>query len=315
MLIFIARRSAQAVLAIVVTMFFLHIGLFYLGDPFASVNEKVIPPDLREALREKFGMDEPFHVRFLVYLKNLFTGELGIDFDQRRQVSDMLADTVPGSIRLALLAILLSTVIGILAGVLAAVRRDTVLDVLITTSAVILMAIPLFVLATGLHRGLSGFQLFGLELFPSIPRVFGQDVPWYREVVLPAVALAAGDIVFVCRLMRASMLDVLGSDYLRTARAKGISERRVLLRHGMRNAIIPVVNHAGIAVGILMGGTIIVETIFQYRGVGFLFVKALYSNNRPVIMGIVAYAIITFIVLTAIVDILTAYLDPRIRLD
>ncbi|HEV2781927.1 MAG TPA: ABC transporter permease [Actinophytocola sp.] len=315
MLKFVVRRSALAVLAIVVVMFVLHIGVFYLGDPFASEDEKVVPPKVRDALRAKFGLDEPFHVRFLIYLKNLFTGDLGIDFDQRRPVADMLAATVPNSLLLAVLAIAISTVIGVVAGVVAAVWRDSFIDTLITTGAVVLMCIPLFVLATALRRQLTGLELFGTEIFPSLPRRFGEDVPRYKEVLLPAISLAAADLVFVARLMRTSMLEVLGADYLRTARAKGISERRVLFKHGVRNAIIPVVNHMGIAVGILMGGTVIVETIFQYNGVGFLFLRAILANNRPIIMGVTAYAAIVFIVVIALVDMLSAYLDPRIRLN
>jgi oligopeptide transport system permease protein len=312
---FIARRAALAVLIIIVTLFLLHIGLFYLGDPFASIDEKVVPPATREALRAKFGMDKPFGERYLIYLKNLFTGDLGIDFRQRRPVGDLLAATVLNSVRLALLAVFISTVLGILAGVVAAVWRDSFWDVLITITVIVFMCIPLFVMATMLRQTMTGFDVFGLEIFPDLPRTFGVEVPWFKEVLLPAVSLAIGDIAFVARLMRTSMIEVLGADYLRTARAKGISERKVVFKHGVRNAIIPVVNLSGLGLGALIGGTVIVETIFQYNGVGYLFFRALQQNNQPILMAVIAYATVAFIVIVALVDILSAYLDPRIRLN
>jgi oligopeptide transport system permease protein len=312
---FVARRSAQAVLVLLVALLLLHIGVFYLGDPFLADQEKILPLHIQEALRAKFGMDKPFHMRYLIYLKNLFTADLGIDYDGRRPVAGMLAATVPNTVRLAVLAIAISTVIGIVAGVIAAVMRDSYVDVLITTSAVLLMSIPLFVLATGLRRELTGLELFGTEIFPALPRAFGMETLWYKEILLPAISLAAGDLVFVARLMRTSMLEVLGADYMRTARAKGITERRVLFKHGVRNAIIPVANHGGIAFGTLLGGTVIVEAIFQYDGVGRLFLRATLANNQPIIMGITAYAVMAFVVVVALVDILCAYLDPRIRLN
>lgn len=315
MLKFVAQRAMQAVLVIIVTTLIVYAGLFYFGNPFASVGEKVIPPETQAVLRAKFGMDEPFFVRYLIYLKNLFTGEFGIDFDQRRPVSALMAAAAPSTIRLALVAILISTLLGVMAGVAAAVWRGTFWDALITTSAIVLLCIPVFVLAATMRAELAGLRLFGLEIFPLLPKQFGIDVPWYREVLLPAVSLAIGDAVFVARLMRASMLDVLGADYLRTARAKGLSERKVVFKHGVRNAIIPVANHAGVALGALMGGTLIVETIFQYKGLGYLFIAAVQSANRPIVMAIAAFATVVFVVLVAIVDMLCAYLDPRIRLN
>jgi ABC-type dipeptide/oligopeptide/nickel transport system permease component len=314
MLKFAARRLSQAILVIIAVTLATFAGLFYFGDPFKSVGEKIIPPDTQAVLHAKFGMDKPFVERYLIYLKNLFTGEFGVDFDQRRPVAQLVGAVAPNTARLALLAIAISVTIGVLAGVVAAVWRGRLLDTLITVVVILLLCIPLFVLAVILRAELAGLHVFGFELFPELPHVFGADPPWYKDVLLPAVALALGDIAFVARLMRASMLDVLGSDYLRTARAKGISEGRVILKHGVRNAIIPVVNHAGIAMGALMGGALIVETVFQYDGIGRLFIRSLLSANRPIVMAIAVLATIAFIVIVALIDVLSAYLDPRIRL-
>jgi ABC-type dipeptide/oligopeptide/nickel transport system permease component len=139
--------------------------------------------------------------------------------------------------------------------------------------------------------------------------------PWYTEVLLPAITLAIVDAAFIARLMRGSMLEVLRMDYIRTARAKGLGERTVILKHAFRNSIIPVVTYVGISIGVLLGGAIITETLFTYNGVGFLLYKSILQNNNPVIMAIVTFAVLVYVFLSMIVDILYAYLDPRIRLS
>jgi ABC-type dipeptide/oligopeptide/nickel transport system permease component len=151
-------------------------------------------------------------------------------------------------------------------------------------------------------------------IFPVVPRSFTDEAPWYQEVLLPAFTLAIVDAAFIARLMRGSMLEVLRSDYIRTARAKGLSERTVIGKHAFRNSIIPVVTYVGISIGVLLGGAIITETIFQYNGVGFLLFNSIRNNNQPVIMAIVVFGVISYVVLSLIVDILYAFLDPRIRL-
>ena len=314
MLKFTARRFAQAVLVVFVSTFVMYIGIFQLGDPFETIGEKMIPPDHQAMLRSSFGLDKPFYLQYLIYLKNLFTGELGIDFDQRRPVWDLLAAVAPNSVRLAILVIAINVVIGVLAGVVAAVWKDTFWDTLVTVSTILMLCLPLFALGVTLRHSLSGLDVFGVELFPTIPHSYLVEVPWYKEVLLPALTLAVLDIAFIARLMRASMIEVLHADYLNTARGKGLTERRVVLRHGVRNALIPVVNHVGIHFGALLGGTLIVETIFQYRGLGYLFIRSLDSSNSPVILAIAVYAVIAFVVVSALGDVLCAYLDPRIRL-
>ena len=315
MLKFTARRLAQAVLVVFISTFVMYVGIFQLGDPFKTIGEKMIPPDHQAMLRSAFGLDRPFYLQYLSYLKHLFTGQLGIDFDQRRPVWDLLTAVAPNSARLAILAIAINVIIGILAGVVAAVWKDSFWDALVTVSTVLLLCFPLFALSVTLRTSLAGLHLFGIELFPMIPHGYGVDVPWYREVLLPAFALAVGDVAFIARLMRASMIDVLHQDYLNTARGKGLTERRVVFKHAVRNALIPVVNHVGIAFGALLGGTLIVETIFQYRGLGYLFIRALVSSNSPVILAIAVYAVITFVIVSALADVACAYLDPRIRLN
>jgi oligopeptide transport system permease protein len=307
---FIIRRLAQAVLVIIAATFLIYVGLIAIGDPFSSSGDKVVPIDVQQTLRAKFGMDKPFIMQYLTYLGNLFTGDFGIDFEQRRPVADMLSTAVPKTARLAGLAIVIDVVIGVTAGIIAAVWRYSVWDVLVTIITTVAIGVPTFIIGVALRVNLSG-----VWFFPVVPHSFTQDVNWFSETILPAITLAVVDAAFIARLMRGSMLEVLRADYIRTARAKGISERRVIGKHAFRNSIIPVTTYVGISLGVLMGGAIITESIFQYNGVGFLLATSIARNNNPVIMAIVLFGVLTYILLSMIVDILYAFLDPRIRLN
>ncbi|HEX6357144.1 ABC transporter permease [Actinophytocola sp.] len=307
---FVIRRAAQAIMVVIAATMLLFLGLFVLGDPFASTGDKVVPPATQAILREKFGMDQSVPMQYLTYLGNLFTGDLGIDLNQRRPVADMLGVALPNSARLALIAIIIDIVIGVAAGIIAAVWRYSVWDVLVTILTTLAIGLPTFVIGVWLRQTVSGFWIF-----PQVPRTFTELAPWYTEVLLPAFTLAIVDAAFIARLMRGSMLEVLRADYIRTARAKGLGERTVIMKHAFRNSIIPVVTYIGISIGVLLGGAIITETIFQYNGIGFLLYRSILQQNQPVIMAIVTYAVLAYVALSMIVDILYAYLDPRIRLS
>jgi oligopeptide transport system permease protein len=307
---FVIRRLAQAVMVVVAATILLFIGLFVLGDPFASSGDKVVPPETQAILREKFGMDQSLPMQYLTYLGNLFTGDLGIDLNQRRPVSDMLGAALPNTARLALIAIVIDIIIGVVAGIIAAVWRYSFWDVLVTIVTTLAIGVPTFVIGVWLRQTVSG-----VWIFPQVPRTFTEVVPWYTEVLLPALTLAIVDAAFIARLMRGSMLEVLRMDYIRTARAKGLGERTVIMKHAFRNSIIPVVTYIGIGIGVLLGGAIITETLFQYNGIGFLLYRSILQNNNPVIMAIVTFAVLVYVLLSMIVDILYAYLDPRIRLS
>lgn len=306
---FILRRAGQAVLVVIGATLLVFIATFVLGDPFASTGDRQVPPEIAAANRAQFGLDEPLPVQYLTYLGNLFTGDLGVDFDQRRPVIDMLAETVPATIRLALVAIVIDVVIGVTAGVIAAVKRYSFADVLVTVASTLAIGLPTFIIGIVLVANLAG-----VGPFPVVPRSFTVEVPWYQEVLLPAFALAIVDAAFVARLMRGSMLEVLRADYIRTARAKGLSERVVIGKHALRNSMIPVVTYVGVYIGVLFGGAIITESIFQYNGVGYLLFRSIAGNNAPVISAIVVFGVLAYVGLSLLVDILYAYLDPRIRL-
>jgi oligopeptide transport system permease protein len=307
---FVIRRLAQAILVVIAATLLLFIGLFILGDPFASTGDRTVPPETQEILRQRFGMDQSLPMQYLTYLGNLFTGDLGVDFDQRREVSQMIGEALPATARLALFAIIIDVFIGIVAGIIAAVFRYSFWDVLVTILTTLAIGIPTFVIGIWLRQTVAGNWIF-----PGVPRSFTEVVPWYQEIILPAITLAIVDAAFIARLMRGSMLEVLRTDYIRTARAKGLGERTVIMKHAFRNSIIPVVTYVGISIGILMGGALITETLFQYHGAGFLLVTSIRENNNPVIMALVTFAVLIYVFLSMIVDILYAYLDPRIRLS
>lgn len=307
---FIVRRTAQAILVIIAATALIFLGLFVFGDPFSSSGDRVVPPDTQAALRAKFGMDQSVPMQYLTYLGNLFTGDLGIDFNQRREVSEMIGDALPATIRLTAVAIVIDVLIGLVAGIIAAVWRYSFWDVLVTVLTTLAIGVPTFVIGVALRQSLSGEFIF-----PLVPRPFTESVPWYTEVLLPAITLAIVDAAFIARLMRGSMLEILRADYIRTARAKGLTESKVILKHAFRNSIIPVVTYVGISIGILLGGAVITEAIFQYHGVGYLLVEAIQDNNNPVILAVATLGVISYVVLSMIVDILYAYLDPRIRLS
>lgn len=307
---FILRRTGQALLVVIGATLLVFIANFAFGDPFGNTGDRQVPPAIAEANRAAFGLDQPLPLQYLTYMGNLVTGDLGVDYNQRRPVIDMLADTVPNTARLALVAIIIDVIIGVTAGIIAAVKRYSFADVLVTVLSTVAIGVPVFVVGFVLVATLSG-----VGPFPSVPRSFTVEVPWYQEVLLPAFALAIIDAAFIARLMRGSMLEVLRSDYIRTARAKGLRERSVIGKHALRNSMIPVVTYIGVSLGVLLGGAIITESIFQFDGVGYLLFNAIGGNNAPVITAIVIFGVVAYTLLSLIVDILYAFLDPRIRLS
>ncbi|PKB32537.1 ABC transporter permease [Pseudonocardia alni] len=307
---FILRRVLQGLLVVVVAAFLIFLATFALGDPFASSGEKAVPPEIAALNRAKFGMDQPLLIQFANYLGNLAIGDMGVDFDQRRPVSELILDVLPNTIVLGLVAVLFLILFGVSAGILAAVRRYSFWDAFVTVLTTVMIGIPVFVLAIFLVANVSG-----VGPFPPVPRSFTVDVPWYFDVLLPAFTLAVIEAAFVARLMRGSMLEVLRADYVRTARAKGLPERTVIGRHAVRNSLLPVVTFVGLTLGSYVGGAIITETVFQYNGVGYLLSRAITTNNAPIITAVVIYTVVAYVLLSMVVDVLYAYLDPRIRLN
>jgi peptide/nickel transport system permease protein len=264
-----------------------------------------------EELRRQLGLDRPLHVRYLEWLGRIVQGDLGQSLYNRTQVSEELLWRMPTTLSLVTLALLLSIGIGIPAGLLSAAFRNSWIDHAARLLTLVSLSLPSFWL------GLMLIILFSLWLdllpivgYEPITQGIWKAIPF---LILPSLALGTHLAALLTRLTRSSMLEVLSQDYVRTARAKGLRDWAVLMRHALRNALIPLVTVIGINMGILLGGTAVIETVFVLPGVGQLVVRSLYNRDLPVIQGLILYVAVVYVVINLVVDILYTYLDPRLR--
>lgn len=264
-----------------------------------------------DRLREALGLNRPFHVQYFVWVSGLLHLDLGDSLWTGRPVVDEIVVRIPVTAELAVLAISVSLLIGIPAGVLSAVRQDTLLDYVVRGLAIGGLSVPNFILGTLLVLSLSTF----LEWLPPITYVSFVVNPWtnIQQFVFPSAVLGIGLSATTMRFVRAMMLEVLRQDFIRTALSKGLSERAVIYRHGLKNALVPVVSNIGIQISILLGGTIIVEAIFNLPGVGKLVWQSVIWRDYPLIQGLNLLMAGTVILLNLLIDISYAFLDPRIR--
>ncbi|MHB9859308.1 ABC transporter permease [Streptomyces sp. YIM S03343] len=304
---YVVRRVGQLIIVVLGATMILFACLFVLpGDPVGQIagSDKARDPAVIAQLHKQYGLDKPLVVQYGTYVGKLVTGDLGTDYTQGRPVTEILAPKLANTAKLAVAATVLDIIIGISVGVLAAMRRYSIWDVSATFLTTLAIGVPSIVLGMMMQR------LFVIEL-DWFPLIAGDDI---KGIVLPAVTLAIIDAALVAQLARSTMLEVLRADYVKTAIAKGLSRRTVLLRHIMRNSIIPVVTYLGISFGSLLGGAIITETIFNWNGIGLALIQAIQQNNNPIIVGVVTIGVAVFVLLNLIVDLLYAALDPRIRL-
>jgi oligopeptide transport system permease protein len=206
-------------------------------------------------------------------------------------------------------------VFGVLLGIISAWLHRSFTDLVITSAAIVITIVPLFVIGVVLRHTLSGVSVFGWDAFPLIPRSIGIETTWLQDLILPAVTLGVGALAYTLNLARGAMLEVLDADYIRTARAKGLSQRVIVFKHAARNAMIPVAELSAMQLGALMGGSVMIEAIFQYPGLGYLFVRSMNENNHPVMLAVTLYSVAAFVVVLMLADIVTAWLDPRIRAE
>ncbi|AGC69479.1 dipeptide transport system permease protein DppB [Thermoclostridium stercorarium subsp. stercorarium DSM 8532] len=301
---YIIKRIVSAVvtLFLVATLTFF---LMYLvpGGPFLS--EKAPSPQTLKALEEKYGLDQPIGVQYVNYMKRLLHGDLGTSLKMRGQeVNDIIKTRFPVSARLGLMAVALAILVGIPMGAVAALNRGKWFDRLIMFVSTLGIAVPGFVVATVL------MYLFGVEL--HVLPTFGLTSPLHY--ILPVVSLAFYPTAYISRLMRSSMLDVLGQDYMRTARAKGLSRFKSLFKHALRNAVLPVVTYLGPMLAGILTGSFVVEKIFTIPGLGSQFVGSITDRDYPLIMGTTIFFAFLLITLNVIVDIAYKIIDPRIKL-
>ncbi|MBX5478291.1 MAG: ABC transporter permease subunit [Pyrinomonas methylaliphatogenes] len=305
MLRFIIRRLVITV-PLVLVVISLTWGLIRLAPGNFYSSEKALPPAIEKNIREKYGLDKPWYVQYGRMIGNVLRGDFGLSLRyQGQSVNQILAQTLPVSATLGLLAYGLALVVGVAAGTLAAVKQNSRLDYISMALAMLGISVPNFVLGPIL------VLIFSLNLYWLPPARWGGFPSW--NLVLPVLTLSAVYMAYIARLTRAGMLEVLRSDYIRTARAKGLSERAVIFRHAMRGGLLPVVSFTGPALAFLISGTVVVERIFALPGLGNYFINASLNRDEPLIIGIVAFTSILIMLLNLAVDIAYGLIDPRIR--
>jgi oligopeptide transport system permease protein len=314
MLSYAIRRFLGAIptLFIIITL-----GFFMMriapGGPFDA--NRRLPPEIEHNIKAAYDLDKPVYQQYFIYLGKLSHLDFGPSFKNKDfTVSQLIADGLPVSAELGLSAIVLALFAGVALGTVAALNQNRLTDHSVMTVAMFGITIPNFVTAPILTLifGVYGVTLFGLDL--SLP-VGGWNNGAFRNLILPVIVLALPQVAIISRLMRGSMVEVLRSNYVRTARAKGLPDRLVVFRHALRAALLPLVSYLGPAVAALLTGSLVVETIFGIPGIGRYFTNAALNRDYPLVMGVVIYYAAFIILLNLLADLLYAVLDPRVRYE
>jgi peptide/nickel transport system permease protein len=318
MLRFLIRRTALgAVVLWLISM--LVFALFFVapGDVARTIAGRQATPETVALIQHRLGLDLPIWQQYLGFVGRALRGDLGYDYYHQVPVTTVIATAAPITLSLVVGAAIMWLALGVFNGVMSAIRPRSFVDRALTVFALFFYSMPSFLLGLLLLYFLY-FQLTlaGIRIFPpgGFEPLSSGVGPWAQHLILPWLTLALVSAAIYTRLTRGSMLDVLGEDYIRTARSKGISERRVIVRHGLRSALTPVVTQFGIDVGALLGGAVITETVFSLPGIGKASIDALTQQNQPVIIATVLLASTAVVIANIIVDVMYAVLDPRVRL-
>ena len=306
MLFYIIKRILQIIpIVIGVTLILFILMTIIPGDPASLILKKGATEQALENLRAKMGIDRPVYIQYWRYMRQLAKGDLGTSYHNQRSVNDILAEHYPNSIKLAVAAIIIEIIIGLFAGIISALKKYSFWDTTITIATTLAISIPVFWL------GMMMQVVFGLNL--GILPISGMGDGSIRYYILPAVTIASVSAAYIARMTRNSMLEVMSNDYIITAYAKGLSKSRVMFKHVLKNAMIPVTTLIGLDLGALMGGAVLTETIFNWPGVGRVIYLAVLQRDTPVVMGGTLVLVLVFILLNLIIDISYTWLDPRIR--
>ena len=310
---YISKRIALMLLLLVGMSFIVFASLYIApGDPASMVAGPSATEEDVENIRISLGLDKPFMVQYFLYLKRLVTLDLGTSYTSRQPILSEILVRLPNTLNLACAAMIISVFLGIPAGILTALHKDSFLDNFLTTSSLVLLSIPNFLL------GVILMYFFSVR-FKLLPVGGMSHFFWtaegLREVLLPAFALATGTMASFIRLGRSAMLDVLQTDYIRTAKSKGLKRGVIIFVHAFRNALIPLVTQFGTSFGGLLGGAIITEQVFVINGIGTYLINAIRNYNYPVVQSTVVIIAAMFIIINLIVDILYCVIDPRIKLE
>ena len=300
---YVVKRIFLAILTIIVISMITFLAMNAIpGGPFNK--EKATSPAVIAALETRYNLDKPLPQQYLLYMNNLIHGDPGVSLKTGRNISDIISESFPVSAKLGLSASLFAVAIGLVLGSIAALMRNKFPDRLIIFLTTLITAIPAFVLATLL------LYIFGIKL--GIVHVWS---PGKTNIVLPVIALACYPMSYITRLTKTSMLDALNQDYIRTARAKGVSNTKVIFKHGLRNALIPVITYVGPMIAYIITGSMVVESIFTIGGLGSKFINAISNRDYTLIMATTIFLAILMVIANLITDIVYKLVDPRITLE
>src|SRR6266498_5739533 len=305
MLVYVAQRLLHAV-PVLIGISILSFLMLHLvpGDPVQIfAGDKPLTPERAAELRHQYGLDRPLVIQYLDYASHAVRGDLGVGLRSQRPVLDSILEVLPGTLQLTFAALLVAAVIGITLGIIAAVGHGGWLDTIAMSFAKMGVSVPVFYSALLLIL----FFSFRLGWFPAT----GQG--GIERLVLPAAALGLASAAALARLVRSSMLEVLNQEYIVTARAKGLADRAVIMRHALKNALIPTVTMLGLQLGALLGGAVVTETIFSRPGIGRLAVEGILGRDFPLVQGTVLFAASAYVLINLVVDVSYAVIDPRIR--
>ncbi|MGB4926568.1 MAG: ABC transporter permease [Giesbergeria sp.] len=319
MFAFVIRRLLQAVLVLVAVAFISFLLFQYVGDPVVFLLGQDARPDQIRELRSALGLDKPFFVQFWHFLVHAAQGEFGLSLRQGAKVSRLIAERFPATLELSLVAAVLALVVGVPMGVYAALRRGSFLSQVFMGLSLLGVSLPTFLI------GILLILVFSVQLgwFPSFGRGDVVQLGWWssglltqggwHHVVLPAITLAIFQLTLIMRLVRAEMLEVLRTDYIKFARARGLSDRAIHFGHALKNTLVPVMTITGLQLGGLIAFAIITETVFQWPGMGLLFIQAVTFADIPVMAAYLCLISLIFVVINLVVDLLYFVVDPRLR--
>ncbi len=321
MFAFLVRRFAQAII-VMLTVGMIAFSLFnYVGDPINNLVGQDTSQADRAALREQLGLNDPFFVQFGRFVLNASRGDFGISYQQRRPVSDLIAERLPATLELSIIAAILALSVGVPMGVYTGLRRDGFLSQVFLAISLIGISIPTFLI------GILLILLFGVVLrwLPTFGRGDVVDLGWWttgllttsgaKALIMPSITLALFNMTLIMRLVRSEMLEVLRTDYIKFARARGLSNRAINFGHALKNTLVPVITITGLQLGSIIAFAIITESVFQWPGMGLLFIQAIGEVDIPVMAAYLCMIALFFVVINLIVDLLYYAVDPRLRVD
>jgi peptide/nickel transport system permease protein len=321
MLVFILRRLAQAVIVMLTVAFIAFMLFQYVGDPVTNILGQDATPEQRLQLRADLGLDQPFPVQFVRFVGKAVKGEFGLSLRQGRKVSSLIAERLPATLELSMTAAFIALACGIPMGVYAALRRGSFLSQVMMTVSLIGVSLPVFLIGILLILGFA----VTLKWLPSFGRgevtMLGAwstgflSVDGWRHLILPSITLAVFQLALIMRLVRAEMLEVLRADYIKFARARGLPNRAVYFGHALKNTLVPVITITGLQLGSLIAFAIVTETVFNWPGMGLLFIQAVGFADIPVMAAYLCLIALIFVVINLFVDLLYFAVDPRLRIE